>query len=67
MTNLTTASTIQGIQVIGISLKVQSTEGKYGKQTEVYLSRYVRLWDPEPTLNSWVEPTCTGTATQCGY
>ena len=67
VTNLTTASTIQGIQVIGISLKVQSTEGKYGKQTEVYLSRYVRLWDPEPTLNSWVEPTCTGTATQCGY
>ncbi|HTD48858.1 MAG TPA: hypothetical protein VK881_16445 [bacterium] len=68
VTALTTPANIRMIQIIGISLKVQSTEGKYGKQTEVYLSRYVRLWDPEPSVNvSWVEPSCSGTAQQCGY
>jgi len=46
------AGTIRTIQIISISLTVKSTEGKYGKQTEIYLNRYVRLWEPEPYANS---------------
>jgi len=46
------AGPIRSIQIISISLTVKSTEGKYGKQTEIYLNRYVRLWEPEPYANN---------------
>src|SRR5437879_11709276 len=46
---------VRSIQIISISLTVKSTEGKYGKQTEIYLNRYVRLWEPEPNANNWVD------------
>ena len=65
--NLTSAATIQTIQIISISLTVRSVEAKYGKQTEVYLNRYLRLWVPEPNLNKWVDPPCSGSAQACGY
>ncbi len=57
--SLSTPSSIQKIAIVGIALTVQTTEAKYGKQTEVYLQRYVRLWDPEPNANNsnngWVD------------
>ncbi len=55
VSNLTSVATIRTITIVSISLTVQTTEGKYGKQTEVYLNRYVRLWVPEPNLNAWMD------------
>jgi len=53
--SLSSMASIQKIAIIGISLTVQTTEGKYGKQTEIYLNSYVRLWNPEPNANAWVD------------
>jgi len=55
VTNLTSATAIRTIQIVSVSLTVQSTEGKYGAQTEAYLNRFVNLWDPEPNANNWVD------------
>ncbi len=55
VTNLTSIATIRTITIVSVSLTVQTTEGKYGKQTEVYLNRFVRLWDLEPNANNWLD------------
>jgi len=56
VTTLNTAASIRSIQIISISMTVRSVEAKYGKQTEVYLNRFVRLWEPEPNANNnWID------------
>ena len=54
VTNLTSATTIRQIQIISISLTVQGSEGRSGVQTQV-LRRNVKLWDPEPNANNWLD------------
>jgi hypothetical protein len=54
VTNLTTASAIRQIAIINVSLTVQGTEGRSGAQTQTF-QRNVKLWDPEPNANTWVD------------
>jgi prepilin-type N-terminal cleavage/methylation domain-containing protein len=54
VTDLTTAASIQQIQMIQISITVQHAEGASGTET-VTLTRYVTLRNPDPNVNGWVD------------
>jgi type II secretory pathway pseudopilin PulG len=54
ITDLTTPSSIQQIQMIQVSMTVQGAEGTSGNQTET-LTRNITLRSPEPNANGWLD------------
>jgi type II secretory pathway component PulJ len=53
ITDLANAARIRSIAMIRISLTVETQEGSSGLQAQA-LTRSVRLWNPEPNTNNWI-------------